>query len=102
MLTGFIKVPLPSPPKYTVSPGGCATLLAGVIVFRKQVVFVGGCKIELPFNETPKHLDWEQKNGLETNKNRIILHIIFHHAPVRRSSAPPVDLRRSVRPSSAV
>lgn len=32
-LTCFVKVPLSPLPKYTVSPGGRAALLTGVIVF---------------------------------------------------------------------
>lgn len=60
ILTSFIKVPLPSLPQHTVSPGWCAALLTGVIVLRKQVIFVSGGKIQLPFNKASKNLKYEK------------------------------------------
>ena len=55
-LTCFIKVPLPPVPEHAVRPGGRATLLAGVVILREQVVLVGGGEVQVSLDEPAEDL----------------------------------------------
>lgn len=57
LLTRLIEVPLSAFPQHSIGPGGRAAFLAGVVVLREQVVFVGGRKIQLAFDEAPENLE---------------------------------------------